>query len=389
MPKLSPAQIRILKTKIISLIVVGLIFVVLASLFSSNINSVSVINTDDIHGNETNVSKYEKFAIENDIHRGSFIEPNQLTEDNVDPVTSEPSPQISDNTYIENAEIIENFPNYDNEEVYQIAPISSSTLLQNSEDISHIYEQLYEETLVSDIIDSPTMPSKKTTSIDNIPMIAIVIDDMGINQKRTNEIISLKYPLTTSFLTYSSKLDQQTAASIKSGHEIMLHVPMEASTSINVAPDVLTTDMSIDEIKNNFEIMLTKIKGIKGVNNHMGSKFTQDEERMQIIMETLQDKNLFFLDSKTSPKSVAHTIAAKMNVKHASRNVFLDNLNDKEYILKQLELSKKIAAKNGYAIAIAHPKSQTYVALSEWLPQLEKQNFKLVHLSRIIELLNN
>ena len=367
----------------------GLIFVLLVRVFSNNITSVSDNLNNNIHGDDTTVSKYEKFAIENDIHRGSFMEQKKPKKDNVEQEVSVPSPQISDNTYIENAEIIENFHDSDKDEIYQIAPISSSTLIQHSEDVSHIYEQLYEETLVSDIIDSPNIPSKETSSFDNTPMIAIVIDEMGLNQKRTNEIISLKYPLTTSFLTYSSKLDQQTAASIKSGHEIMLHVPMEASTSINVAPDVLTTDMSIDEIKNNFEIMLKKIKGIKGVNNHMGSKFTQDEERMKAIMETLQDKNLFFLDSKNSTKSVAHNIAAKMNVKHASRNVFLDNSNDKEYILKQLELTKKIAAKKGYAIAIDHPKSQTYVALSEWLPQLEKQNFKLVHLSRIIELLHN
>ena len=87
----------------------GLIFVLLVRVFSSNINSVSVNNTGDIHGDDTTVSKYEKFAIENDIHRGSFMEQKKPTENNVEQEVSVPSPQISDNTYIENAEIIENF----------------------------------------------------------------------------------------------------------------------------------------------------------------------------------------------------------------------------------------------------------------------------------------
>lgn len=220
-------------------------------------------------------------------------------------------------------------------------------------------------------------------------VIAVVIDDMGINHQRTKDISRLNAPLTSSFLTYGASLDAQVNKALKAGHEIMVHVPMESKSKINLAPDTLTTEMTKDEIKTGLMTMLKKFKGVRGVNNHMGSQFTEDGERMNYVMEVLHDNNLFFLDSKTSAQSKGRGAATAHQVPYAHRHVFLDNENDVEYITKQLHIAEKIAQKNGYVIAIGHPKSKTFIALQEWLPTLGDKNIKLVHLSEIVKVLNN
>ncbi|MBQ7285036.1 MAG: divergent polysaccharide deacetylase family protein [Alphaproteobacteria bacterium] len=259
-------------------------------------------------------------------------------------------------------------------------------------------EATYEEQLPDDIIEASDVYTSKIYGMHIIParkppyfekpVIAIVIDDMGISLKRTADIASLHAPLTASFLTYGRNLSEQIENSRRAGQEIIIHIPMEAKSDIDTAPDVLTTKMSKDEIKQNLTAMLKKFDNVLGINNHMGSKLTEDKERMSAIMEILKQNNLFFLDSKTSANSQADKAATKIGVAYAHRHVFIDNNNDKKYILGQLHKAEKIAKQNGYAIAIGHPKTQTYTALKEWLPTLNNKNITLVPLSNIVRVLH-
>ncbi len=271
-------------------------------------------------------------------------------------------------------------------------------------------EQSYEEALPEEIIDDEEDHSGEAgyfvytrhknikdmaVNIDHkppyfgeIPVIAVVIDDMGINRRRTKDISSINAPLTASFLTYAGALEQQVSAAAANNQEIMIHVPMEAKSNANAAPDVLTTAMTQEDIRRRFEEMLAKIPHVKGINNHMGSKFTEDAARMETIMEVLKEHDLFFLDSKTSAKSQGKNAALKHQVAYANRHVFLDNENDRAYIDRQLALTVKLARKNGYAIAIGHPKSQTYEALKDWTAKLDPKEVRLVHLSEIVKVLN-
>ncbi len=247
-------------------------------------------------------------------------------------------------------------------------------------EFTHIYDK--------NIKNLTIIPSKKPLYFGDKPVIVIVIDDMGISHKRTADIASLHFPLTVSFLTYAKNMGEQIENSRKAGQEIMIHVPMEAQKKVDEAPDVLTTKMTTEEIKQNLSLMLNKFDNIRGINNHMGSKLTEDKERMVAVMEVLRKRELFFLDSKTSPLSVAETVAVEIGVACAHRHVFLDNNNDKDYILAQLERTERLARKNGYAIAIGHPKSQTYAALKEWLPMLDEKKIALKPLSEIVDILN-
>ena len=251
---------------------------------------------------------------------------------------------------------------------------------QTEEDATVHYQQKNIKDIDVKVLPRPKHEDKK--------LIAVVIDDMGVNVRRTKDIISLKAPLTSSFLTYGPHLAKQIEKARAAGHEIMAHVPMQPHKDLYTAPDGLTVNMSDEELSEKFELMLQKFAGIKGVNNHMGSKFTEDKRVMSDIMKILKAHDLFFLDSKTTAKSVGQEVAKKYDVKYATRHVFLDNKNEKNYILGQLKQAEKIANKNGYAVAIGHPKSQTYEALKEWLPTLDDKGLKLVHMSEIVELRN-
>lgn len=230
--------------------------------------------------------------------------------------------------------------------------------------------------------------SRKPYYFGDKPVIAVIIDDMGINHRRTADISSLNAPLTSSFLTYGTRLDKQVEKAVKAGHEIMIHVPMEPKSKINLTPDTLTTQMNEKDIKAELSKMLNKFKNVRGVNNHMGSEFTEDKQRMNYVMDVLKEHNMFFVDSKTSAKSVGRRVAKDKRVAYAHRHVFLDNENKVDYINRQLKAAERIARKNGYAVAIGHPKSATFKALKDWLPSLEEKNIKLVHMSEIVKVLN-
>ena len=252
-----------------------------------------------------------------------------------------------------------------------------------------------------EVLDSEPELKEETIEVDEkrvvlekldieTPLIAVVIDDMGINRKRTLDIISIEAPLTSSFLTYGSDLNGLAQKAKAAGHEIMIHAPMEPKVEASLAPDTLRTDMTRDEIEDLFSQMINKFADIKvsGINNHMGSKFTEDETSLGYVMDIIKEKGMFFLDSKTTSVSKGKELAVAEKVNFAQRDVFLDNENNYDYILNQLQKAENIAGKKGFAIAICHPKSQTYPALKDWVESLKDKNIKLVHVSEIVGAIN-
>lgn len=221
--------------------------------------------------------------------------------------------------------------------------------------------------------------------------VAVVIDDMGISPRRTKEMLSVKAPITSSFLTYGNNLKEYLGEAVEAGHEIMVHTPMEPKVQADLAPDTLKISMSDEEIEKNFSDMLAKFEGfkIKGINNHMGSLFTESAQKLDAMMKILKQKNMYFLDSKTSEYSQGENVAKMEGVVYVARDVFLDNDNDYQKVRNQLAKLEKIAEKRGFAVAIGHPKIQTYAALKDWLPTIGEKNIKLVHLSELIDLKNN
>lgn len=219
------------------------------------------------------------------------------------------------------------------------------------------------------------------------PEIVIVIDDLGLDKRRTRRTIELPGPLTLSFMAYAEDLPKQAEKARKSGHEIMLHVPMEpSSSSINPGPNVLLSGMPKDELQKNIDWNLDQMSGYVGINNHMGSRFTADTESMRVVIAALKARGYLFLDSVTSGRSVAHDEARDGGIPFAVRNVFLDHEDDLDAIRQQLRHTEQIARKTGLAIAIGHPRDNTIAALKDWLPSLKDKGFQLVPISAAVRI---
>jgi hypothetical protein len=217
------------------------------------------------------------------------------------------------------------------------------------------------------------------------PMIAIVIDDMGVDRRRSERATTLPGPLTLSYLTYAKDLAEQTAGAQAAGHELMLHVPMQpGSSSIDPGPNVLTANNSAEEILRKLRWGMNKFDGYVGLNNHMGSAFTQDKAGMRVVLSEIKRTGLLFLDSRTAGGSVASEIALETGVTFASRNVFIDHVEDRTMVYEQLAHTIRLARKNGSAIAIGHPRQLTLDILEEWLPTLADKGIVLAPLSAIV-----
>jgi len=218
----------------------------------------------------------------------------------------------------------------------------------------------------------------------NRPLVAIVLDDLGLDRLRTAEAMRLSGPLTLSFMTYASDLAAQTQAARHAGHELLLHVPMEAvDQHADPGPHGLFTALSRDEILERLRWGLGRFDGFVGINNHMGSKFTSDERGMAPVMEELHARGLMFLDSRTSPSSAGLRLAIAYGVPHAARDVFLDDDQAPAAIAKQLAKLEQLARQHGSAIAIGHPHDATIAALKAWLPLLGGKGLVLVPVSAV------
>ncbi len=219
------------------------------------------------------------------------------------------------------------------------------------------------------------------------PMIAIVIDDMGIDKPDAARVIGLPGPLTIAFMSYATELPAQAKAARAAGDEIWLHIPMEPlDGEIDPGPNALRTDMPADEIRRRLDWALARLPGIVGVNNHMGSKFTQNAAGMGVVMTELRARGLAFLDSRTIASTVASRVAGEMGVPHIDRDVFIDNDETVEAVLRQLVEAEHIAQRKGYALAIGHPHPTTIAALQQWLPTLEAKGLVLVPASALVRM---
>ena len=238
--------------------------------------------------------------------------------------------------------------------------------------------------------DAPASEPVAETAPAPTPLIAVVIDDMGVNQRRTKDMLQLEGALTSSFLTYGANLQKLAHQAQNAGHEVILHAAMEPKGPASLAPDTIKTSMDEAQIEGLFQSMLDKFDGlnIKGVNHHMGSKFTEDAEKLRYVMDMIKARDMYFMDSKTTWHSQGSAVAAADGVPYVARDVFLDNEDNADYIRKQFSELEKIAHQKGYAVAICHPKKQTYAVLKEWLEELPQKDVKLVHLGEIITLAN-
>ena len=228
-------------------------------------------------------------------------------------------------------------------------------------------------------------PHSSSRARAGAPRLAIILDDFGTDRSAADSVFALPYPLTLSFLPYHPDSREIAEEAHRRGYQVMLHLPMQSLGNEMPESQQLHSGMSPSQISEIVDAMLQNVPYVVGVNNHQGSLATTDDPLMADLMVILRQRNLFFIDSRTTAATVAYDAAQNARVRCAFRNVpFLDDVEEVSAIRRQLQLALRDAQEKGEAIAIGHPHPETLRALSEFLPQAEAQGVHLVHASDLV-----
>lgn len=225
-----------------------------------------------------------------------------------------------------------------------------------------------------------------TSNADSIhqPTIAIIIDDIGHHYQNGIDLINLPYPLTLSMLPGRKYTQTLAELATLSNKEVMLHAPMENTKGLDLGHGALTSQMSEHQIKHTLRACLDAIPNVAGINNHMGSLLTTQPAVMRWVMESLQQTSLYFVDSRTSAKSIAAKIANAHAIPTATRDVFLDHQQNRNFVRQQFKKLLSKARSKGTAIAIAHPHRVTIDYLSWALPKLGERGYRIASVSGLM-----
>ncbi len=215
--------------------------------------------------------------------------------------------------------------------------------------------------------------------------IAIIIDDLGMDLRHSRQVLDLPAPITLAFLPYGTKTREYAKIGKEKGHALIIHVPMEANDGkLNIGPGGLKANMDQATFDKSFDTILESFDGYEGINNHMGSRLTQDSPAMTRLMGLLKAHDLFFVDSKTINSSVAAKAARAAGVPYAERDVFLDHVESRAFVDGALAKAEQLALRKGSAIAIGHPKENTIAGLKAWIPTLKAKGIELVPVKRLL-----
>ena len=218
------------------------------------------------------------------------------------------------------------------------------------------------------------------------PLVAIIIDDMGYDYAMASKFLRIESPLSYSVLPHSPFQKKIASLAHEKGKDVLLHLPMEPEEypEINPGDGALLSSMSSEELQSTLKQNLNAVPYVVGVNNHMGSRLTQDEKKMRQVFTILKKRNLFFVDSYTSDRSSCEKAARRLGLKFARRRVFLDHEQDTHAIRFQIKRLISLANKKGKAIGIGHPHPVTLQVLKEDLQRIKSQ-VNIVPVSQIVE----
>ena len=214
--------------------------------------------------------------------------------------------------------------------------------------------------------------------------VAIVIDDLGPNLQYARRLTGLDPSMTFAVIPWQvhSKEIVQLATSL--GMEVILHQPMEARQHQGDGmPGMLYTSMTDREIMDTLSANLDAYSGIAGINNHMGSAFTEDARALGVVFEVLKEKGLYFLDSRTTDRTVGRKLGRLHELPVFERDVFLDNESDDEYMTGMWARFLREAGANGHAVLIAHGRLESIEFLEARLPELKGERLRLLPLSAL------
>lgn len=215
--------------------------------------------------------------------------------------------------------------------------------------------------------------------------VAIVIDDLGRDLAEIDALLALDVPLSYAVLPFEVETPSVVAALERQGVEILCHLPMEPTNGEDPGPGAIRTAMSDVELRARTESALDAVGGAVGVNNHMGSGLSANPRAMRRVLAVIAERKLFFLDSRTSARSVGYQLAGEMGIATAERQVFLDGDPTPRAIRAQFERLLGLAGQHGAAIAIGHPHPSTLAQLAELIPEAKAKGVEFVPVSYLLD----
>jgi len=214
----------------------------------------------------------------------------------------------------------------------------------------------------------PTVSGKKSIQV------AIIIDDMGYHPEVGRALIELDLTLSFSFLPHAPFTHDLEEMVYQRGNPILLHLPLEPrSPEWDPGPGALYLSDDQATRRKKFYTNLQLVPHATGVNNHMGSLFTEDSSAMDEVVELFSREQLFFIDSFTTSASAGLESARKNGVPASRRHIFLDNVQERNAICRQIKKLVKLANHQEHAIGIGHPYPETFSALSSCGSEILKE----------------
>ena len=232
-----------------------------------------------------------------------------------------------------------------------------------------------------------TLAAEDTASPStHLPVIALVIDDLG--NLRTEGLRALELPgrVTYGFLPHTPHAAALARLAYLLDKEVMVHVPMQSRSGHRLGPGALTASMSQWELRSAVRAGVDAVPHARGLSNHMGSLLTTQQDPMTWLMAWLRERgDLYFFDSRTAPDSVALRVARDTGVVATERDVFLDHERDRDVINRQFDRLLEVANQRGRAVGIGHPYPETIEILQSRLRRLGVERVQLVKMSELLE----
>ncbi|HHF5474231.1 TPA: divergent polysaccharide deacetylase family protein [Haemophilus influenzae] len=200
--------------------------------------------------------------------------------------------------------------------------------------------------------------------------LAIVIDDVGYHLKEDAAIFAMPREISVAIIPAAPHARARNQEAKSQGRDILIHMPMQPVSAVKIEDGGLHLGMSAAQVNDRVNTAKNIVRDAIGMNNHMGSAATADPQLMTYLMTALQEKHLFFLDSRTIGKSVAGKIAKEQGVRSLDRHIFLDDSNEFADVQRQFKAAIHYARKHGSAIAIGHPRPNTIAVLQAGLRNL-------------------
>lgn len=230
-----------------------------------------------------------------------------------------------------------------------------------------------------EILRQPPLPRAER------PRIALIIDDLGRSLQDLDTLAELGIPLTYSVLPFESRTPDVVRELRRRGAEFICHLPMEAHGGANPGPGALLLSMDDEELRQATREALAAVDGAVGVNNHMGSGVSAQREAITTVLEVLDEEDLFYVDSRTDLDSLGYSVARRLGMPRAERQVFLDNDPDPQKIRDQFARLLKVAAERGDAVAIGHPRPETLEVLAAEVGPAREKGYDFVTVSELLE----